>query len=184
MQNRAITIHSSITIPMWSPLLVFIICSLTWHSSIPGCWEGIHVLKPAQARCSLWNCFISCSGLILCVGLRHVFAPLCATLTQLDIYALLIKLREKYLHHQLILSAVMQSVDPLNRHNCLSQTEATLRTPLCWEKVSFLCNSCGQAHPPLLPGLHGHIVLAHLLWAFHCGGLSVSHTNASFVYQI
>lgn len=34
---------------------------------------------------------------------------------------------------------------------------------VCWDKVSFLCHSCGHSHPTLFLDLQGHNALVHLL---------------------
>lgn len=89
---------------MWFPLLVFVICLLSW-CCVSRLHEGICELKAAQAHCCHWNYSLSCSTFILYVGLSHVItSPTQVFLTHGDIRALLMKSGETF----------KPPVDPLN----------------------------------------------------------------------
>ena len=136
---------------------------------VPSHWEGKRGLKPAQAHCCLQNSFVCCLVFVLCVRLSHVFIPSCPSCAGLANSG-------KHSHHQLIHSTA---------DSCLFKAKATLQpSPLCWDKVCFLCNSGGQSQPALFPELHDHITLAHLPWvSFHFRGLLVSHSKLSLVSE-
>lgn len=84
----AIGINSLITLSMGLPLPG---SGLRWPSLR---WEGVGGWKSAQAHCSPWNSFVSCSHFIGFVALSHLFTPtMLAWLTQGDTPTLLMSSR-------------------------------------------------------------------------------------------
>lgn len=69
-----------------------------------------------------------------------------------------------------------QTADPPSWYSHLSKTKDTFRSPLCWDRFVFLCNSYGQSLPRFFPEIQKHRALAHVLWAFFSfRGLLISH---------
>ena len=134
---------------------------------IPTCQESICRLKAAQVHCSLENSFISCSGLILYVGLSQVFTLPHSGLANSGRHShSSINLGEEHLYHQLIHSTVDCS---------LPKIKATLCSPWCWGKSSSLQQLRLVKHY-IIPWASWAHLLAHLLWPFfHCRALLVSH---------
>ena len=63
--------HNTNLIPITGLYKVLAIMTL----GIPSDQKGIHVLKPAQAHCSLQNTFAGCLVFVPYVGLSHLFTP-------------------------------------------------------------------------------------------------------------
>lgn len=152
------SIHSSMAIPKWSPLLVSNMLTVT-ILSVSSCW-----VEATETCCFLWSSCAKPFSFILCVGLNNICWS--GQLRERHSHPF-DKLRENNWHHQLIHSAL---------DSCLPKTKATLWSPSYREEVSFLCNSCSNSHSKLVPDLHGHNVLAFLLWTFFCcRGLLIRH---------
>lgn len=69
-----------------------------------------------------------------------------------------------------------QPAEPPSWYSHLSNTKATLCSPLYWGKFGFLCNSYGQSLPRFFPEIQKHRVLVRVLWAFFSfRGLLIGH---------
>ena len=163
--------------PAWFPLLVTVICSLSWHWASPLTGKehtGWSQLQPI----ALVRKLLLVVSVLYSLGWA-TYALLHTGLAKRRLSHTTSEFEEKHLHHQLIPSAVIVA-GPLNRRSCLSKMKAMRRSPVCWNKVSFLCGSCGQWCPALFPELHGYITLSRLHWAaFCCVGVYWSVTAAS-----
>lgn len=124
LQNTASAIHSAITIPMWFPLQVSIIRSLSrqWASSVSGeDYMGWSQLKPF----ALFEILLLVVQFLYSVldWTPYSLPPMLVWLTQGDIHTFK-GLREKHLYHRLINSTV---------DSFLSKTKAILWSPFCWD---------------------------------------------------
>lgn len=106
--------------------------------------------------------------------MSHVYTPsMVAWLNQEDIHIFLLTRGRPFI----------QPADSLRWYSRVCNTRATLLSPLCSGRFSFLYNRCGQS-PVSFPKLHKHLTCAHFLCVFfHYTSLLVSHTDASHFQQ-